>query len=243
MSAPLLYPNNFITSIISQLRTIDFPLGAGLSSLARRDFETVKCALTALHFLFPHEVLPALDLLDRKLVTQLVVIPTPDSARSTPQSNRLFSQLSQGSSGAPCQTPWEIFFVQSASATASTSKSNSRYRKVYHPTSTYYEVRLDAWNCTCPAFAFSAFSGVAEAGHGQGSPDDDNDQTLTGIDGGGKGLRFGGMLTRDGAEAPICKHILAAMVGKALPRLFGHGVERKEVMATEVAGWSAGWGD
>lgn len=73
--------------------------------------------------------------------------------------------------------------------------------------------------------------------------EDEDDQTGSEMEGDGKEWHFGGTLTREGAGAPICKHILAATLGKSLPSLFGNGVEKKEVTAAEAAGWGGGWGD
>lgn len=228
--------------MIAQLAEIDSTPPTGLSSLRRQDLKSAKSTFTTLHFLFPHDLLLALDLLDRKLVTQLFFIPSRTAPSTTSVSRPL---QSDDLSACTEQSPWEIFYVQSASAASIPSKkSSSRYRRVYNPTGTHYEVRLDAWNCTCPAFAFSAFGGASVVSHDHASLEGEAEQTSTGMEGGGgNGWRFGGTATRDRTGAPICKHILAAMLGKALPSLFGNGVERKEVTATEAAGWSAGWGD
>ena len=56
-------------------------------------------------------------------------------------------------------------------------------------------------------------------------------------------LQFGGM--RRGAknqEAPVCKHLLAALLVDATP-LFKELAEEKVVSMEEAAGWIAGWGD
>ena len=243
MPASLPHPYVFITWMISQHATMDStPSGTvqSLSTLRRQDVRSAKSLFITLHFLFPHELLPALDLLDRKLVIQLVVMSSLDSGQSTSASHNTESDLP---AVATHQKLWEIFYVQSASATASSSKSNSRYRRVYNPTGTYYEVRLDAWNCTCPAFAYSAFGGPADLGHEQASSGDGYAQTDSGTTESRGGCRFGGTATREGTGAPICKHILAAMLGKALPGLFGNGVDTKEVTAVEAAGWGGGWGE
>lgn len=240
MSAPLPHPHSFITAVISQLGRIDSTPVTALSSLCRHDLKSAKSIFIALHFLFPHELLPALDLLDRKLVIQLISMASRGIPESTPGS---CPSQPDRSSATTEQAQWEIFYVQSASAALSSSKSNSRYRRVYNPTAPYYEVRLDAWNCTCPAFAFSAFGGASDISHDQVGPANEEYQAGVGIEADGEGWRFGGIATGDGTAAPICKHILAAVLGKALPGLFGHGVERKEVTATEAAGWGAGWGD
>ena len=60
---------------------------------------------------------------------------------------------------------------------------------------TGYEVRLDAWSCSCPAFAFKVVN-VATTSHV-------SDQ---GIDIQGR-WSFGGLSL--GTEVPICKHLLA----------------------------------
>ena len=237
MSQSLPHPHSFITSMISQLATIVPPSATGLPSLRRQDLQTAKSIFTTLHFLFPHELLPALDILDRKLVSQLAFVPLHQSAPASP------TQQPYDSSTVTEQKAWEIFYVQSASATASSSKSTSRYRRVYNPTGTYYEVRLDTWNCTCPAFAFSAFGGASDLRHNDAGSEDECEQTDVEIEGDANEWRFGGTATRDGTGAPICKHILAAVLGKALPGIFGHGVERKVVTAAEVAGWAGGWGE
>ena len=243
MASPLPHPHAFITSMISQLVTIpstsqdSSPIT--LSSLNGRDHKSVKSIFTTLHFLFPHELLPALDLLDRKLVTQFVV--TAPQASSSPTAK---SASSSKKSTAANSTSWEIFYVLSASATPSTSsKSTSKYRRVYNQSGTYYEVNLETWNCTCPAFAYSAFGRTLDLSDEQTSRPGEDDVTEAEIGDDYRGWQFGGTLTKEGSDAPICKHILAAVLGKALPDVFGGGVERKEVTPVEAAGWGGGWGD
>ena len=244
MSTILPHPYVFVTSMISQLAKIDSTRAGtiqSLSTLRRQDLKSAKPIFTTLHFLFPHELLPALDLLDRKLVTQLMITRSAESDQGTavppvPADSTTPAVATQ-------QPSLEIFYVQSASATASSSKTNTRYRRVYNPTGTYYEVRLDAWNCTCPAFAYSAFGGALDLGHDQAGAEDGCDRMESEMNGNRPEWRFGGTITRDGTGVPICKHILAAMLGKALPDLFGYGVEQKEITAVEAAGWGGGWGD
>ncbi|EME85613.1 uncharacterized protein MYCFIDRAFT_88504 [Pseudocercospora fijiensis CIRAD86] len=77
-----------------------------------------------LYALFGKELLPALDLLDRSLVTRL-----------------------HTSSGE--EHTCKLYLVRSAQPQTS---RNTPYQHT-----NYYEVRLNAWTCSCPAFAFSAF--------------------------------------------------------------------------------------
>jgi hypothetical protein len=243
MSISLPHPHAFITSLISHLATTGSsapdPIPS-LSSLGHQDLKFAKSIFTTLHFLFPHELLPALDLLDRKLVTQLKLMTSNVTAQGAIESRPPEQALPATDAK---QTTWEIFYVQSASATASSSKSKSRYRRVYNPAGTYYEVRLDAWNCTCPAFAYSALGQSLDLDPHQSRSEDDGDQISLEMERYGKEWRFGGTLTREGTGAPICKHILAVTLGKGLPGLFGNGIEKKEVTAPELAGWGGGWGD
>ncbi|KAH7046641.1 hypothetical protein B0J12DRAFT_134030 [Macrophomina phaseolina] len=127
-----------------------------------------------------------------------------------------------------------------------------------------YEVRLAAWSCSCPAFAFAAFpanlrepspepAGMhADGGEGVAS------QVAAGADagaGGGSnasysgedvweefgfgGLRRGGGL---GMVPPVCKHLLACLLVERAPALFGECVKERAVGVDEAAAWAAGWG-
>ena len=96
---------------------------------------------------------------------------------------------------------------------------------------TSYEVRLTAWNCSCPAFAFAAFP--AEL------PEEESDERA-GMRLEGAGWRFGGLTRGDGV--PACKHLLACVIAEHCGG-FEALVEEREVGVEEVAGWAAGWGD
>lgn len=78
----------------------------------------------------------------------------------------------------PAGTENEIFYVQSTSSQATTSTSGTARRRRHHANeSTHYEVRLSAWNCTCPVFAISAFdqSSLASDLYADGDGDEDSD--------------------------------------------------------------------
>lgn len=138
-------------------------------------------------------------------------------------------------------------------------------------TDTFYEVRLDSWNCSCAAFAFAAFAllGVEEGGGGNegGDPVVGMGVNAGEAEAGGAGdcgrgaaaaleeeererggFRFGGTATKPDAVVPVCKHILAAAVARSLPDFaMPPGREqrgwKREVSGSELAGWGAGWGD
>jgi hypothetical protein len=248
--------------------------------------QNTKSAFLTLHSLFPHDFLPALDLLDRGLVTRLVLAREPEveeppeenfaggenddtgdpeNERQRTETLRDDNQTEQRPHSEPQANHAKskrkrketiVYQVRSAQRTKTFSRSD-------HPTSTTtttgtsYEVRLEAWNCSCPAFAFAALPvDAADNGHrddGIGGDGDDagygltghqSDTTATAVDHDGEDeiawLGFGG-LTR-GKDVPVCKHLLACVVAERCQG-FEQLVEEKEVGVEEVAGWAAGWGD
>jgi hypothetical protein len=187
-----------------------------VANLSSGDISEHKSTLLTLHFLFPHEFLPALDILDRKLITRMIVNDSLGNAQKN-----------------------EVHYVQSASATTSRPTKTSRHHTA---TTIAYEVHLAAWNCSCPAFAYSAFGkGFRTALHLENHPIASNDQE--GAEGADGKARLGGALTRADTGVPICKHILAAFLGTAAPGMFWKGVCTREVDEAEAAGWAGGWGD
>ncbi len=232
-----------------------------LTSLPPTTSKDARSLFLALHFLFPHELLPALDLLDRGLVTRLVPSSLPNTRTNSTSDNDVF--YIQSASAATSQhhpkhsttTPGEAQGrFRNALASNSTSKSKGS------ATQTYYEVRLDSWNCSCAAFAFSSFTSLTKTGEDVDNDNSTHQSEHKDGDGHGDGCgavkasssplacQFGGVATVPNAAAgvPVCKHILAAMMARASPDLFLEGVHvnvRREVGREEMAGWGSGWGD
>ena len=92
-------------------------------------------------------------------------------------------------------TPTPIFYVRS-------SGPRSSRRHAPNPR-TAYEVRPDVWHCTCASFAFKAFSSQNMFDPVECGVDD-----FPGSDGWGGEMR-GGLI-------PICKHLLAVLIGERL---------------------------
>lgn len=245
----------------------------------------VKKQMLALHVAFPNEMMPALDLLDRSLVTRFRICrdiahpegaapqephgnlegthmhvapgsnihdasfvdapthvpPPPDALGPTHPSDTDMLDASPPHPALPdnaSHTPPQdapiaskdtVYYVRSAQQRA------SRFSASFD-TLTAYEVRLDAWNCSCPAFAFSAFPPVHPEPEVQ----------MYDADGGGAekeaAWRFGGAALGDGMP-PVCKHLLACVLAERCAGLFGGGVQERQVGVEEAAGWAAGWGD
>ncbi|KAJ9624603.1 hypothetical protein H2204_010785 [Knufia peltigerae] len=221
-----------------------------------------------LHVLFPHELLPALDLLDRGLVTRMWIGdagPVEESSNPFgsdavgPNARQQYRPSKQAESETESTYAGnnEVFYVQSSSS--STSNRHHHHRKQTNTTSTpFYEVRLDSWNCTCPAFSVAAFQSINTTTDNGVHHDHDEPGTEPELepqargrrlidDGGSPTWRFGGVATNTktttNRRPPSCKHVLAAVLSKVAPRLFGHGITSKVVNRDEVAGWGAGWGE
>ncbi|CAO2648381.1 Nn.00g076480.m01.CDS01 [Neocucurbitaria sp. VM-36] len=257
--------------------------------------DAVKKQLLSLQVLFPNEFVPALDLLDRRLVTRfhirkngeacaVSVVPQPghnhnealqnqhksgvktfdeqmmdqnSSATTTLESARLArdgpdsdqaedeamldapAQESHITSKEPANNDHStIYYVRSA------QQRSSRYNTSYD-TTTSYEVRLTAWNCSCPAFAFSAFPAIhPEPPVATSEFADMVDVTMehTTRQDCDVGWIFGGVSLGDGMP-PVCKHLLACVLVEKCSGIFGSYVEEKDVSVEEAAGWAAGWGD
>ncbi|KAK4890845.1 hypothetical protein LTR27_010546 [Elasticomyces elasticus] len=221
----------FVASLISAL---DKPCVATANPLTN----TAACKeqLLTLHVLFQNELLPALDLLDRGLVTRLRLerpgaVDGTNIPSDTESNNMTLGQYRDN--GAPTTQSVSAYYVRSAQQQQQSSRnSSSRFRNAAYEQTTYYEVRLNAWSCSCPAFAFSAFP--ATSSEGQGTPR----KPINAVN--YPSWTFGGL--SQGTDMPICKHLLACTLVEH-SSMFADMVEERMVSAEELAGWAAGWGD
>lgn len=219
------------------------------STLSPSELSRVKPLILTLHCLFPNELLLALDILDRGLVRRLVNEDEDQDQVHNGEEVHSFSFPSSSSSPIENSKPAEAIFL-----VISTSNSTTITREEDKG----YEVRLQAWNCSCPSFTISAFRDPEEAG-----PELDSDNIDVEVDDNvdipveplsstssattTEEYRFGGTLTRGVTRSspPVCKHLLACVLLVRCPRLFGTGTgphSRLVVSAKELAGWCAGWG-
>jgi hypothetical protein len=227
-------PQVLLTKILSSLPASTPSMSA---NPLRNAPQSTKHILQTLHVLYPNEFLPALDLLDRHLITRLFIKPSaPEFAGN---------QNQDGEHEAPSSPPEEpgiketcIYYVRSAQPQKQSYPSAAgTFGRTYDALSTHYEVRPLAWNCSCPAFAFAAFPAVIDT-HG----DDDvrSDIWDERDDGHGKDKWLFGGLSRERA-APVCKHLLACVLVERC-EIFAACVEVRGVSIEELAGLCAGWG-
>ena len=134
----------------------------------------VEKTLIALHQIYPSLLLSSLDLLDNGLATRFVL--------SSPFPS-------------PSDMSASIYYVRS---------SQTRPSRFVAPASrSVYEVRPQAWHCTCPSFTFSAFSSRQNF-----IPFENDDDGELGPE------RWGGEMR--GEQPAICKHLLAVVIGERL---------------------------
>jgi hypothetical protein len=212
-------PRQFITQLLASLPPAPQALEPGTNPLTAAP-DSAKKQLLTLQVLFANEFLPALDLLDRGLVVRM--------------------RVSDAAVGGNASRDAEVVGGAAASPNASDELANAIYlvRSAQHrpsrfatsvDSSTCYQVRLRAWNCSCPAFAFAAFPPELEV--------QTHNPHLN-----GKAGSFGGVTLGSGTP-PVCKHLLACVLVERCEGLFGGYVVEKRVAVGEAAGWGAGWGD
>ncbi|KAK0273294.1 hypothetical protein LTR35_012366 [Friedmanniomyces endolithicus] len=246
---------HFISSTVSALRK---PTVSSSNPLT--DEPTCKELLLTLHVLFPNELLPALDLLDRGLVTSLQLSRPGDpfgcgtsSGRNeattepaqqqdpVPAFDGIESDIGQTRDAATAPTgraSSRTYYVRSARQQQFSRHTTSRFRNAAYEQTTYYEVRLNAWSCSCPAFAFFAFPATLSDDHDRNQNHSHSDMSYGGKE--SPSWNFGGL--SQGTDMPVCKHLLAcAFVEHS--SMFADMVEERTVSMGEMAGWAAGWGD
>lgn len=272
-SAALPTTRRFVTELLNSLH-VSPPLADAAdaeSNPLSNVSDTTKKQLLSLQVLFPNEFVPALDLLDRRLVTRFRVcdqslaphrasnqkknVNTPSTENDPPIQQPSHASSNQQTSGnvpnleiadeVMVDLPTlphnnTIYYVRSA------QQRSSRFSTSYD-TLTTYEVRLLAWNCSCPAFAFAAFPAMhpEPAAETYEVPLLDKDQGLevnTERHNAEGHWMFGGVSFGAGMP-PVCKHLLACVLAEKCDGLFGAFVEEREISVQEAAGWAAGWGD
>ncbi|KAI0518281.1 hypothetical protein F5B22DRAFT_654185 [Xylaria bambusicola] len=213
-----------------------------------------RTLLTTLHVLYPSTLLPALDLLDRRLVTRVVLKgDVADHSRHTQAGHNLTTPQDEESQGDIEQTPTPLYHL-----VRSAQPQSHRRQNASSAGGQVYIVRLESWNCTCAAFAFSAFpplsapvfppgSGQCSAGgyqihpaNAQGDAKGRGADVASGDDDAAEQMwEFGGLSTdgKDGVGGvPCCKHILACVLAEKWGEVLGGYIEERLVGREEAAG-------
>ena len=238
MSPPT--PTAFLESLLStfpkppELRPA-LEASVGFPGLCHRD----KPTLLTLHALFPTTLLPALDLLDRRLITRFTLQDGPQEQVASRGDRRSRSA---------------VYYVKSNAH----RDGRSRYSRGGDVGVNSYEVRTKAWNCTCAAFAFSAFNDPGSSpiyeqddqfkdnGRHDALADEEDDEMLDvpepqeDASTETRDWQWGGLMLEE-ENVPLCKHLLACVLVEQWDVACGM-VEEQEVRKEDMAGWAAGWG-
>lgn len=222
--------------------------------------------LLTLHVLFPSVVLPALDLLDRRLVTRITVAGERAGPGGPPRTPAAHAR-GRGDAGDAGDTG---HFVEDGASgdrdggTRSDEPTSSRRAgvdetpliRVYTlrsaastlthrsgrdaaSASRSYVVHLDAWSCSCAGFALEAF-----ARHAQPAVQADAAAPSSPVapdDNPAPGRSsFGGMgadgLPGHGEDVPCCKHLLACLLAEKWGGMLGSRVDNRRATKEELAG-------
>lgn len=186
------------------------PSEATRNFLSRPD---TKQLLLTLHCIFPDQLLPALDLLERGRISIYF--------REEPEAGT-------GDLAGTWRHEPSCYYVEAS------SQRTNRFSQVSASRS-FYEIRARAWNCSCPAFTFSTLEGELT---NRTSPEssDGGEKTTEAV---GASLIYGGLAGGDNT-VPICKHLLACLLANS-NRLLAMCVKHVAMTEHELAGWAAGW--
>ncbi|KAL7806497.1 hypothetical protein V8C26DRAFT_416363 [Trichoderma gracile] len=207
---------------------------AARPSLAERS--NWRRQLLTLHVIFPNLLLPALDLLDRGLVSRLVVGADGEEKAAAAATQTQTHAIAEAGAGARSTSTDEhadsnnitgrihTYTVQSAASTTSRRKRHTPLRNKT------YAVHLDAWNCSCGGFALDAYS------HYDTKKQDEQpfrSSTTSPL------MRLGSLETASLDDFPCCKHLLACLLAEKWKTSSGHDRDKyttKEELAAMIGG-------
>lgn len=249
--------NSLVASLCQPAASLPPSCGAGADR---------RLLLLTLHVLFPSIVLPALDLLDRKLVTRIRVAPERGSGDQPSldahcrdpdglaEDDQPASRDRPASSSMPAARVTDevplarLYIVQSLASTL----ARPRGRDPASPLRTY-AIHLDAWSCSCASFTLEAFASHVQLTAGillftsRASPSSvprASPQSLPPKTGEAGRVSFGGLSTdgllSNGEHVPCCKHLLACLLAETWPTLLRNGIDDRLVTSCELAGVAAG---
>ena len=216
--ASLPNPRDLLTSLLTTLASPPNPPSSPTAPNPLRDAPPEKAALlSTLHVLFPSLLLPALDLLDRGLVTRVLRKPTAEphaTQRGQEEEEGGEAERTEGREGETGEKG--LYVVKSLASTMKRKESG------------YYIVLLAPWTCTCPAFTLDAFPPNPPI------PNEDTAGNTRRPSGPDPKWSFGGLAAD--ANPPCCKHLLACVLAERWADVLGRYVPVRRVGRGEMAG-------
>lgn len=256
-------PADFLQQLFSSLNSV-----SAESDHVKARAAIARPQLLTLHALFPNSFIPALDLLDRGFVIRLLTdhsINPFESDITSAQTAPTDAGNSEAGSGADITAPPDtsdqhntaprphttglqrkVYYVQSQQYPATRGRRATSRLDIQH-----YEVRLQAWNCTCAAFVFAAFNTTNENSNSLNSFNYDDNSELR-YSASGRGIEdplpegsipaasWGGFALNE-ESVPVCKHLLACVLCEHWD-IAAEMVHDRAVGKAEAAGWAAGGG-
>jgi hypothetical protein len=123
------------------------------------------------------------------------------------------------------------------------SQQPSRFKDHTTSRGQIYTVRLKAWNCSCAAFAFSCFPSSSSSYPPFPNPTTPYTHTQTDERDEEEGKEgeweFGGLSGdgKEGGSVPVCKHLLACVLGERWSAVLGGYVAERSVGRGEMGGF------
>lgn len=261
-TTPLPTPRHLLTSLINTLTTppqnppTNEPYSASTNHTnpLKNLPPSHRALLTTLHVLFPTGMLlQALDLLDRGLVTHVIFSSSSSMGMENqqPSTDEPVVFPPQANIHLPPALRDVVQDTEKEGEASWKGKKNTIYKVTSSqpPKSRFshsgvggqvYTVRLEAWNCTCAAFAFSAFpSHTASNSKPWEELIQENDPTTD--EGEEQKWEFGAQSFdgKAGEGIPVCKHLLACLLGDRWGDVVGGLVKEREVGRDEMGGLGA----
>ena len=100
-------------------------------------------------------------------------------------------------------------------------------------------MRVQAWNCSCPAFAFASFPADTSGEVGESEQEQYHISETRDVEESSYAI-IGG-LSRIESGTPMCKHLLACLLVEHCG-LLSTSVQETDADAEQLAGWAGGWG-
>lgn len=279
MAGTLPTPRALLTSLINTLSSIP-PAAPPTSGLPQQaPFPNplkflpptqARPLLATLHTLYPNVLLPALDLLDRRLVTRIIPVHNGDVGAATAAQQEVDHIREESEETIPegdketHQEPNYFYLIRSAQEPSRRGRRAVEALAEGGGAGPTYVVQTRAWNCSCAAFAFSAFPAESDApvylisssssysaSSGPATPsrrnarhdERENDDAW----------EFGsmsrdGLIPERGSEGgvvgtggvPCCKHLLACVLAERWQDVMGGYVAERRAGKEEAAGLVAG---
>ncbi|KAI0130737.1 hypothetical protein F4814DRAFT_403463 [Daldinia grandis] len=246
MSFPIPTPRQFLTSLLENLDAIPIPIpipttpqpSTGGGNPLKHIPPAHRPLLTTLYALYPLTLLPALDLLDRRLATRIIIAAPSHTQGDITAAAATATTTTTSTSPAPRKGQPPFYIVRSAQPQHPRRDTSSASASAPGPR---YVVRPSAWNCSCAAFAFAAFPRGEDRYVTSSAPRRDDDHDDDNGNSEAPEWQFGA-LSLDGTEGsgiagvPCCKHLLACVLAERWRGVLGGYVDERVVGREEAAG-------